>query len=100
MEFKRHNMSDNSAIKEGDWLIPSEIETPQGPEAGPILYRIFKRQESLSRSVTVELFVDQLSKVMKDIETRMRTFTSAVSRKVSCCKDRDRRNSEESCNEY
>lgn len=83
MEFKRHNMSESSTIKEGDWLVPSEIETPQGPEAGPILYRIFKRQESLSRSVTVDLFVDQLSKVMKDIEARMRTFAGTVNRKVS-----------------
>jgi hypothetical protein len=67
-------MDDGSIIKEGDWLIPKEIETPQGPESGPILYRIFKRQESFNQSVSVEIFIDQLSKVMKDIETRMRNF--------------------------
>jgi len=67
-------MNDKSIIKEGDWLIPKDIETPQGPESGPILYRIFKRQESSNQSVSVEVFIDQLSKVMKDIENRMRRF--------------------------
>jgi hypothetical protein len=36
-------MIDTTIIKEGDWLLPKKIETPQGPESGPIIYRIFKR---------------------------------------------------------
>ena len=65
-------MNDSSVIKEGDWLMPKEIETPQGPESGPMMYRIFKHQESINQNVSVSIFVDQLSKVMKDFEERMR----------------------------
>jgi len=61
-----------NTVKDGDWLIPKEIETPQGPESGPIIYRIFKRQESIHKNVSVDIFIDQLAKVMKDIESRMR----------------------------
>lgn len=64
----------NNIIREGDWLIPKDIETPQGPESGPIIYRIFKRQESIHKNVTVGVFTNQLTKVMKDIENRMRSF--------------------------
>jgi len=67
-------MTTNTIIKEGDWLLPKEIETPQGPESGPIIYRIFKRQESAYKNVTANIFINQLVKVMKDIEARMRTF--------------------------
>jgi len=67
-------MKTNTIIKEGDWLVPKEIESPQGPESGPIIYRIFKRQESVYRNVTVNIFINQLVKVMKDIEARVRTF--------------------------
>lgn len=68
-------MGSSSVIKEGDWLIPKDIETPQGPESGPIIYRIFKRQESISKNVQVEVFTNQLAKVMKDIEGRMRRLS-------------------------
>lgn len=71
----KHRMTEASFVKEGDWLMPKEIETPQGPESGPILYRILKRQESIHKNVTVEVFVDQLGKVMKDLETRLSTFS-------------------------
>lgn len=68
-------MTENTLIKEGDWLIPKEIDTPQGPESGPILYRILKRQEAIHKEVSVEVFVDQLSKVMKDLEVRISLFS-------------------------
>jgi len=70
-------MIESSIVKEGDWLISKEIDTPQGPESGPILYRILKRQESMQPNVTVEIFVDQLSKVMKDLEARLSIFNEA-----------------------
>ena len=67
-------MSEFSVIKEGDWLMPKEMETPQGPESGPIMYRVFKRQESATKEVHVSQFVEQLAKVMKDLENHMSIF--------------------------
>ncbi len=64
-------MSDMTVIKEGDWLLPREIDTPQGPESGPIIYRVFKRQESATEVVYVSYFVGQLAKVMKDLERHL-----------------------------
>eukprot|EP00826_Nyctotherus_ovalis_P035527 TRINITY_DN3058_c0_g1_i4.p1 TRINITY_DN3058_c0_g1~~TRINITY_DN3058_c0_g1_i4.p1 ORF type:complete len:152 (-),score=21.83 TRINITY_DN3058_c0_g1_i4:1231-1686(-) len=59
-------------IKEGDWLVPNNVETPEGPEAGPILHKILRQQETAAGRVTVELFACELTKAMKDLEERMR----------------------------
>lgn len=64
-------MSTLSYIKEGDWLIPKQIDTPQGPEHGPIIYRIFASKQSINKNVTVDSFVTELAKVMLDIEVRL-----------------------------
>ena len=61
-------MSEQNVFKEGNWLIPKEIATPQGLNSVSIFYRILKRQEEIKGVVNVKDFVNQLSGVMKDFE--------------------------------
>lgn len=65
-------MKSSDFIKEGDWVAPNNVETPEGPEAGPILHKILRQQEAAAGRVTVELFASELAKAMKDLEERMR----------------------------
>ncbi len=71
-------MTDASIVKEGDWLIPKDIETPQGPESGPMIYRIFKVIEDKYHKVDVPIFINQLAKVMNDFEAKMSTFSRVL----------------------
>ena len=45
---------------------------PDGSQPVPILLKVFSYQEEIKKNVTVKEFVNQLTKVMKDIEARMR----------------------------
>ena len=64
----------NSNLKESDWLFPKGVNTPQDQESLPILYKVFKIQEDIKKDVTMMVYVDQLAKVMKDLEQRLSNF--------------------------
>ena len=65
-------MNDSTLIKETDWYLPKNIETPEGPESGPMIYKIFKTLVDTKKQVSVGTFIDELSKVMRDYEERLR----------------------------
>ena len=70
-EFEKHKMNANSVITDHDWMMPKELDTPDGSKPAPILYTIFSVQQNTNKDVTVSIFVDQLAKVMKDFEERI-----------------------------
>ena len=63
-----------SILKETDWIMPKDMETPCGPDSGPLMYRIFKRQESITKEVYVSYFVNKLAEIMKDFEKNMSIY--------------------------
>jgi len=64
-------MNDETIIQETDWLIPKNMETPQGPDFGPLTYRVFKRRESVVKNVTVSDYVAELAFALQDLEIHM-----------------------------
>jgi len=71
-------MKNTDFVKEGDWIVSNDIETPNEPETGSMLHRILKELESTVGRVTVEVFTTELAKAMKELETHMRILTSKL----------------------
>lgn len=65
-------MNADSIVKNDSWIFPEQSDTPDGSQPVPILLKVFSYQEEIKKNVTVKEFVNQLTKVMKDIEARMR----------------------------
>lgn len=68
-------MKSGDFVKEGDWIVPNNIETPKGPETEPLFHKILRQLESTTDRVTVEMFATEVAKTMKELEDRMRMLT-------------------------